>query len=965
MRVSVDGAEIELVAPKHRALVAILAAEANTVVSAERLIDELWGVDAPPGARGSLQSYVSVLRKKCREAGLGDRKLIETRQPGYCMRLADHEFDVTEFCHLVRAAREHLAGGKPPPDLGRAIDLVDEPVLADLDHLDTIRAFVADVHENHQWAVEQQLEIELEQGRASSVVPQLRQLVEQHPLQERMWTLLMRALYLAGRQADALRAFQDLRTTLIEALGVEPSPETCEVERQILEGTLAGGPAPVDVVGRPREPVAVPFASTSLFGRISEQADLEQALTSRRMVTLVGPGGCGKTRLAAEVARSTAGYFEEVAWIELNPLAAGSAIDEAVAGGLGLVPRQHDGLLDLVASELADRSTLIVLDNCEHVIESAALVVERLLAACPNLSILVTSREHLLVNAEFTFALPPLRSATPLELMRSSLDKPSEAAEMFMDRASLQPDHDQLRVIEAICAQLDGIPLAIELAAPFVSTMSVDELADRLLDRFRLFDERRGVRPQHRTMRAVVEWSYDLLDVDERRTFDALAVFSGSFTMEAAEDVAAAVGTDARQVVPRLVRKSMVDADTSGLTRYRLLDTLQAFGIEALAKSGCITEVRRAFVDHYTAVAVEWGKQAQLVTVTEWFENLGPDIPNFQAAMPLAREHDIDRALLMVDAFQWYFNYLGQIAETRVWLHKVIAEHELTLEQRAMARVSQASLANFAGDYGVTTTLAEEALTAAREWGDPRRINAALIMRGTTAALEGNATRAAECLIESTELSEQLGDLGGIAASMVFWGIAHRREGQYADAERCFDRALDGFAKLADDRGVGLVLGNMGRLAQQQGNMERAEELTRRALTVAARSLDPMVSAQVGLFAGHTQLDLGNIEQSMADFEHSLRCSLSLGNRTMSSAAIEWMVIIGGGQAEPVAVIDSFTRKHRNSPGTASARVEWDQAVAQAQDALSTDEHAAATARGHAMSLDQAVGYARSAAAVG
>ncbi|MFV2039300.1 MAG: tetratricopeptide repeat protein, partial [Acidimicrobiales bacterium] len=657
-----------------------------------------------------------------------------------------------------------------------------------------------------------------------------------------------------------------------------------------------------------------------MVGRISELADLEEAVRTRRLVTLSGPGGCGKTRLAGEVAHALAAEFDQISWTELDTLEAGVTIDEAVAAAVGPVRRHQGPILELVAAELSGKRALLVLDNCEHVIDSAAAVTETLLAACPGLTILTTSREHLLLTGEYTLAVPPLQSASPLELTRSEFEKPSEAAVMFMDRAGMDPaSRDQLSTIEAVCAQLDGMPLAIELAAPLLSTMTMDDLADGLLDRFRLLaDHRRGSRPQHRSMRAVVEWSYDLLEQDERDTFAALSVFRGSFTMAAAVRVAGAVDVDAATTVPRLVRKSMVLEPTkrAGPARYRLLETLREFGAESLRAMGKVTDVKREFLNYFAWLALWWGKKQQSVMVAAWSAEFGPDIPNFQAALPMAREADVDTALRLIDAFQWYFASIGQLAETRAWLRRTVAECELTLEQRAMAHVSQAALANFAGDYGVTAELGEDALAAARELGDPRRINAALIMRGTTAAFEGNTVRAAECLIESSELSEELGDLSGIAVSNAFWGIAHRREGDFDKAQRCFDVAFEAFTRLADDRGVALIIGNLGRMAQQQGDLERADELTRRALDIATQTGHPIVCAQVGLFAGHTQLELGNHGQAMADFEFSLRHSLALENRAMGSAAIEWMVMLGGAGPREVALIDAFTRVHRSSPGT-------------------------------------------------
>lgn len=958
---------MELVAPMHRALMAILSINADTVVSTEQLIDELWQRQPPAGARATLQSYVSVLRRRCRQAGRPD--LIETRPPGYRLSLATQEsgVDTSAFRVAIAAAQQAAAAGDGDARLEHlrtAADLVSGPVLDDLTHLDTVRVFAADIAEQRRWVIHELVEIELAAGRAADVVPRLQELTRTEPLEERSWGLLMRALYHSGRQADALRSYQELRDVLVDQLGMEPCPEVRSIEQAILSGELGASAAPVPKVAQvTTKMVAPPHPISPLIGRTAELVQIDEALVDHRLVTITGTGGCGKTRLAAEAATTVGSAFGDVAWVELNTLEDGGAVEEAVAAGLGLALRTTDGLAQVAADRLEGRRVLVVIDNCEHVVDTVSSVAERLLQACPTLSVLATSRERLMVTGEYVLNLPPLASATPLELTRSRFEKPSEAASMFIDRAAIDaPEPDDLAVIEAICAQLDGIPLAIELAAPLAQTMTYDEIADRLLDRFRLLGEtHRASRPQHRTLRAVVEWSHDILVDSERAAFAALSLFRGPFDARAAERLISAVGEDAGVQLPGLVRKSLVIADTTGgRTRYRLLETLRAFGAEQLDGDPAAREAAvDAFVGHFADEAQRWARHQQTATVSSWLRELGPDIANFQAAMALARAGDPTRGLAMVDAFHWYFNYIGQMAETRSWLAELIDADTLSAEERAVATVCTAALANFAGDYGATAVLGEAALDAARDLGDRRRLNAALLMRGTTATFEGDAGRAAECFIESAQLSEDLGDLGGVGASMAFWGIAHRRLRQFDDAKVCFDRAFEAFSRLADDRGMALVIGNTGRMAHQLGDVERGRELSRRGLEMARQSLDPMVSAQCALFCGHACLDAGEPGAALEYFEAALAHSLELGNRTMSSAAIEWMVVLGGAHADDVLLIDAFTQVRRNSPGTASPRHEWDAAVEQAIATVAEEARERLAERGRAMSLEAAIDHAR------
>ena len=759
------------------------------MVSTEQLIDELWSRQPPDGARATLQSYVSVLRRKCREAGSAD--LIETRSPGYVLRLDPVEIDVAAFRAHIGAAQQADAAAAEADQrdhLVAALALVQGPILPALDHLDTVRVFINDIDEHRRWAARELVELDLRRGRASDVIPRLRELIELNPLEEGMWGLLMRALYHCGRQADALRAYQELRTLLLDELGVEPSAEVQAVERDILQGELANQPAPARRQrSASRRAATAPHSTTPLIGRVAELIDLQERAASQRLTTVTGPGGCGKTRLAAEVAHRMIGRFDLVAWVELNGLAESANVEDAVAAALGAFRRQADGLLDIVVEELVGTTTLLILDNCEHVLDGAAKVIEHLLAACPDLTVLATSRERLMVSGESALNLPPLASASPLELARSRFEKPSEAASLFIDRTGIEiPPPADLAIIEAICAQLDGIPLAIELAAPLAQVMTYGEIAGRLLDRFRLLSEtHRVARPQHRTLRAVVEWSHDLLEEPEREVFAAPSVFRGPFSLDAARDVTEAVGHDALVYLPALVRKSVLLADTSGASsRYRVLETLWVFAAEQLgADAATEAAVFDAFVLHFAGQARRWARHQQTATVSAWLAELGPDIANFQAAVARARDTDIDSALTMVDTFHWYFNYIGQMPETSAWLRALVDDEPITLEQRTIACVCLAALANFGGDYGATGRLAADALSAARELGDDRRLNAALIISGTTAVFEGDVKRATDCFMESAQLSEALGDLGGIAASMAFWGIAHRRMGQFDDAK--------------------------------------------------------------------------------------------------------------------------------------------------------------------------------------
>ncbi|MET8770611.1 BTAD domain-containing putative transcriptional regulator [Streptomyces sp. NPDC004658] len=571
-----DGTSLDPGGPRPRALLTLLLLDADRAVSVERLLDGLYGAEPPAGAMSALQSQISRLRRR-----LAPHAGIDAVPAGYALAVGPDAVDVHRFAGLAAQGRTALTAGDHPRAaalLRDALALWRGPALPDLPdaHADRAR-----LEELRLAVLQDRIEAELGTGGGPELVPELRALLQARPLDERLYGQLMRALHAAGRSAEALAVFEEARRRLADELGADPSPALSALHLQLLrDGT--------DTPPRPRLPAQL----TRFVGREPELARIDRALTDSRLVTLTGPGGVGKTRLALEAARARTGGnatrspahpgtpspsarpagAADVCLVELAPLTDGARIPYAVLAALGV----RDGFrspatdaLDRLLAALADREVLLVLDNCEHLVESAARTASLLLGACPGVHVLATSRESLGVTGEVLVPVPPL---------------PEEpAVRLLLDRArAVRPDFDGHARVPEICRALDGLPLAIELAAARLRTLSVDELADRLHDRFRVLT--RGDRakpPRHRTLRAVVEWSWELLDPEERDLASRLTVFAGGATLDA---VAAVCGVPyPEDPLASLVEKSFLEVSDG---RYRMLETIRVFAAGSLTNPG-------------------------------------------------------------------------------------------------------------------------------------------------------------------------------------------------------------------------------------------------------------------------------------------------------------------------------------------------------------------------------------------
>ena len=562
------GVPVPVRGAKQRTVLALLALHRGQPVSADRLIDALWGDGQVANPVNALQAQIGQLRRT-----LGATAIV-TSDAGYALDIGPDDVDAARFEQLVAKGRRLLEEGETAlasTALGEALRLRRGEPLTEFAYAGFADAERAHLAELTLVAIETRAEADLVLGRHGELAGELEALCREHPLRERLWELLMLALYRAGRQAEALRAYTEARDRLVDELGIDPGPALRELEARILAqdpSLAAAGPAGLEAVPAPMATGNLRERLSSFVGRTAELQELSEAVRSSRLVTLIGPGGVGKTRLAVEAAATLREEHRDGAWlVEFASVTEPEGVAPAVAGALGAAaagligPPSPDSTVELIVRYLAGRSLVVVFDNCEHVIDQAAALAETLAGTVPGLRLIATSREPLGVPGEVLVPVGPL--ALPA------------AVELFVDRArAVRPgftaDGHTRPVIDDICRRLDGLPLAVELAAARLRSLTLATLAERLDDRFRLLTVgARTALPRQQTLRAVVDWSYDLLFEDERRLFARLSVFAGGCDLDAAEAVCADDQVPAGEVLDvlsRLVDKSLVAALTPVVT---------------------------------------------------------------------------------------------------------------------------------------------------------------------------------------------------------------------------------------------------------------------------------------------------------------------------------------------------------------------------------------------------------------
>ncbi|MEV5156888.1 BTAD domain-containing putative transcriptional regulator [Streptomyces sp. NPDC053728] len=875
-----DGTAVPLGGARLRALLTVLALRPGRTVPAGALVDEVWDGDPPADAPGALQALVGRLRR-----ALG-RDAVESAADGYRLAADPDAVDLHRFDRLVGEGSRALEAGdavKAAAVLDEALALWRGPALADLPD----RAVAAARWEARRLdARRTRTEALLAQGRAGEILPELAGLCADHPLDEPLQALRIRALRDAGRTAQALSAYDEVRTLLADRLGTDPGPALRALHAELLrQDAPAPDPAPA---APPARQGNLRARLTSFVGRDADIATLREDLTGARLVTLLGPGGAGKTRLSQEAAESAAATWPDGVWLaELAPVDDPDAVPEAVlsalgaretvlrgagAEGLRAVERGSEGgsgdAFARLTEHCSGRRMLLLLDNCEHVVGAAARLADHLLAHCPGLTVLATSREPLGVPGELVRPVDPLPDPMALRLFA---DRGAAARPGFRADA----DEETAAACAEICRRLDGLPLAIELAAARLRMLGPRQIADRLDDRFRLLTSgSRTVLPRQQTLRAVVDWSWDLLDEDERAALRRLSVCAGGCGLAAAEEVCSAPGAalaDARDVpllLGSLVDKSLVVAapDDEGDMRYRLLETVAEYAADRLDEAGERAAAERRHLVHYRELARTTdpglrgsGQFPAIQRFEREYENLRTALRRAVAA------RDEQESLCLVLSLAWYWQMRDLRADALHWAEAVsalgpdpfgasaVTAPSLTerctdapppmgpeLLQEARRQVALLEMANVdhAMDFWANEAGMERLRTIAATYraGQPQTCRSlgtlwffAVMLTGEVSDIRGlldETVRTARGLGYDWELASALQMRANVLANRADWaGAAH------ADA----DESLEIFGRLGDDWGAAEALSARGEANEKTGDHTRAAEDYQAAVAYAEK----------------------------------------------------------------------------------------------------------------------------------
>ncbi|MCC6627942.1 MAG: LuxR family transcriptional regulator [Chloroflexi bacterium] len=823
---------------KARSLVALLALTPGGRLHRERVLETLWPELTPAAAANNLRQALHAAR-----GALGGGHA----QPGPWLRLegaivvlgpADRlAVDVVRFEAALAAARR----GDDPAAAWSALSEYADEFLADdpyadwaIDRRDSLRARVLTT-------LVELADRLTARGEADAAVAALQRAIEIDPTHEPARCGLMRRYAAAGRREAALDEYRQLRAALA-ALGVEPEPPTKRLYTTVQAAAGAGADVPAATPSG-----NLPAPVTSFVGRRRELAEVGQLLGGGRLLTITGAGGCGKTRLAVEVARAVASAYPDGVWlVELAALTDPRLTPEAVATALGIREAPGRPPLETLTLALRDRQLLLVLDNCEHLGDACADLAAILLGACPALRILATSRMALDLPGETTWRIPSLAlpASTPVGTDPPAIvDEPApvqgmaplaEAVYLFQERAAAArpgfavTDANAAAVAE-ICRRLDGIPLAIELAAPWVRMLPVTEIAARLANDLSLLaTDSRMAAARQRTLRATLEWSYALLDTPERVLLHRLAVFTSRFTLADAEVVCAGGGIDRAVVLPRLVRLvdlALVVAEPEA-GRYRLLETVRTDALYRLAMSGEIEATQRRYVDYYRGLALAalpalWDSHPER---ERWFVLLDHERDNLRAAWDWAEgAGEIETCLWLDGALAPYFTDRGLIAEARRRLMTALARSAAeTAPVRAWALLGAGLLARAVEDYAAATEWLEAALIAFRQLDDARGLAHTLVVLGATFAWQEHYTRAQPLLEEALGLCRVANDGPGIGVALSQLGLLRLFEGDGAGGGALLEESIPALRARGDLARVSHNVFMLGFVALTEGQPVKA-----------------------------------------------------------------------------------------------------------------------------------------------
>ncbi|HXF83456.1 MAG TPA: tetratricopeptide repeat protein [bacterium] len=719
-------------------------------------------------------------------------------------------------------------------------------------------------------------------------------------------------------------------------------------------------------------PNNLPRQLTSFIGRERELAEVTALLRTAPLVTLTGPGGAGKTRLALQVGAEVVERFPDGVWlVALEALSDPALVPAAIAAVVGVREETHRPLLQTLVDVHRPKELLLIVDNCEHLLQGAAQVIGAMLHACPRLRVLATSQERLGIPGEVTYPIAMLPVPDPRAAALEAVAA-TAAVRLFVDRAVLSQVRfvltaENAPAVAQIVRQLDGIPLAIELAAARVQALSVEQIAARLDDRLRLLTT--GPRtevPRHQTLRAVLDWSYDLLAAEERALLRRLAVFAGGFVLEAAEAICGRGDVDVLNALARLVARSLVVFDDTGPTpRYRLLETVRLYGLERLRAEDDEAAVRTRHRDWYLVLAEQAEPHLTGAEQKRWLDRLEEEHDNLRAALTWCRDgpDGVAHGLRLAGALTTFWDIRGHWREGREWLETMLARSAEQSPARVKALNGAANFAFFQGDFARAASLGQESLDLSRRLGDRRGAATCLNILGFEACRIENYGKARALGAESLQLSRESGDQVGTAAALAVLGLVARGEGDTAQAEALLSESVRQLRALGDKVRGALVLQNLGLVLRDRQEYERAGAIFEETLAVFEALGDRWGVAFSESNLGILAWEQGQYERGAELFRRSLVLRHELGDRRGVGISLVGLAAIAlrQGALRRAAILFAAAAAVRDElkvPPPPFIRDRYEALIAELKTALAGGAFEAAWQEGQAMKLPEVVAFA-------